>query len=423
MKKQNSSYLVKVIITTALAVGVFGLFGIQTTFAATAKKVTPPKLEISGWVPYWRSATGTKEALDNLSVFQEINPFGYTVKTNGTLFDAMKVSEEPWASFVATAKAKKIRVVPTVMWSNGTAIHKILSNTKTRIALEDEIVATVKKNGFDGIDIDFEGKLAETKPYFSTFLKGLYMRMGNKWVMCTIEARTPLDSRYDTIPKGIEYANDFVAINKYCDRVRFMAYDQGAIDVKLNREANGQPYVPIADTRWVEKTIKEALKTIPAKKISIGVATYGYEYEVVPLSEYGYRYKMKWAFNPRYATELASTLGVTPQRNAAGELSFTYNPNATTELIHEQASSTIEAVSPVGNNQLAALGMMSGTIRNPATSTQTTIKKETTHIVWWSDSQAIQDKIDLAKKLGVRGISIFKVDGGADPKLWEILAQ
>jgi spore germination protein YaaH len=418
MKKQNPSNLSKLVITTTLAVGVFSLLGIQTTFAATT-----PKLEVSGWVPYWRSATGTKEALDNLSVFKEINPFGYTVKTNGTLFDAMKINEEPWASFIATAKTKKIRVVPTVMWSNGAAIHKILSNTKSRIALEDEIAATVKKNGFDGIDIDFEGKLAETRPYFSTFLKGLYARMGNKWVMCTIEARTPLDSRYDTIPKGIEYANDFVAINKYCDRVRFMAYDQGAIDIKLNREANGQPYVPIADTRWVEKTIREAMKTIPAKKISIGVATYGYEYEVIPLSEYGYRYKMKWAFNPRYANELATDLGITPTRNAAGELSFIYNPNATTELIHEKASSTTEAASMTGNNQLAALGILSDGTINVSTTTQSTAKKEITHIVWWSDAEAIQDKIDLAKKLGVRGVSIFKIDGGADPRLWEILAQ
>ena len=58
--------------------------------------------------------------------------------------------------------------------------------------------------------------------------------------MCTIEARTPLDSRYENIPKDIQYANDYVAINKYCDRVRIMTYDQGSIDLKLNAPAQGR---------------------------------------------------------------------------------------------------------------------------------------------------------------------------------------
>ena len=39
----------------------------------------------------------------------------------------------------------------------------------------------------------------------------------------------------------------------------------------------------------------------------------------------------------------------------------------------------------------------------------------------WSDAQAIKSKIDLAKKLGVRGVAIFKIDGGEDPAMWEIL--
>src|SRR3989338_5346968 len=226
--------------------------------------------EVSGWIPYWRSATGTADAIAHISTFKEINPFGYTVKNDGTLFDAMKIDEAPWPEFIKAARAKKVRIIPTVMWSNGEAIHNILSKQKTRIALEDSITALVKEKGFDGIDIDFEGKKAETKNYFSTFLKGLYQRMGKKWVMCTIEARTPLDSRFDTIPKDIQYANDFVEINKYCDRVRLMTYDQGTIDLRLNESALG-PYIPIADTKWVEKVVNLTAKTISKNKLVIGI--------------------------------------------------------------------------------------------------------------------------------------------------------
>jgi spore germination protein len=235
-------------------------------------------------------------------------------------------------------------------------------------------------NGFDGIDIDFENKYAKTKPYFSLFLQGLYARMGKKFVYCSIEARTPPASAFDVIPANLEYANDFRAINKYCDRVELMAYDQGTIDLRLNSAANSAPYIPIADPKWVQKVVTLAAQTIAKSKILIGVPTYGYEYDLVPLTQ-GYRYNIDWAFNPRYATELASELGVMPTRNSAGEMSFVYTPTTT-----------------------------------PSTATTTSLR-----IVWWSDAQAIQDKLKLAKTLGVRGIAIFKLDGGEDPNLWNVL--
>jgi len=39
----------------------------------------------------------------------------------------------------------------------------------------------------------------------------------------------------------------------------------------------------------------------------------------------------------------------------------------------------------------------------------------------WSDAEAIAEKVELARKLGVRGVAVFKFDGGEDPEMWEIL--
>lgn len=379
-----------------------------TAKKAVAKPAPTPALEISGWIPYWRKATGTTEALAHLNTFKEINPFGYTMKNDGTLFDAMKIDEEPWPTLIAAAKAKKIRVIPTVMWSNTENIHRILSNSKTRVALEDEIAALVKEKGFDGIDIDFEGKKAETKKYFSLFLKGLYQRLGNKWLTCAIEARTPLESRYDTIPKDIQFANDYVEINKYCDRVRLMTYDQGTIDIVLNR-ARMAPYIPLSDPAWVAKVVELTAKTISKKKLVIGIATYGYEYQITKLSEYGYRYDLQWAFNPKYAIDLAASLGITPERNAAGEMSFMYRPAAPTT----PTAPTTPATDTGAANVAMAL---SGTAQNAPNAAIT----GPMNIVWWSDAKSIKDKVDLAKSLGVRGVAIFKIDGGMDPASWSV---
>lgn len=352
-----------------------------------ASAATPASLEISGWIPYWRTATGTAEALVNLDTFKEINPFGYTVKINGQLFDPMNIDEEPWTTLIKEAKAKKIRVIPTIMWGNPDAIHAVLSNKILRDAQIADIVNLVNSKGFDGIDIDYEAKYAKTKDYYSIFLKDLYKAMGNKWVMCEVESRTPVTSRYDTVPADYnpnDVANDYVEINKYCDRVRIMAYDQARVDLSLDR-ANPGLYAPVADPKWVEKLVDLASQTISKNKIVIGIPTYGYEYIVSPGGVGGYSYVSDGALNPVYATDIAKALNITPERTSAGELSFIYYPNAT-----------------------------STPINGVKTDTQT-------NLIVWSDAQAIKDKIDLAKKLGVRGVAIFKIDGGADPKMWEVL--
>lgn len=380
------------------------------TKAKTASKPVP--IEVYGWIPYWRTATGTADALAHLSSFTQISPFGFTLKKDGTLFDAAKLTEEPWVSFIKEAQKKKVKVIPTVMSGDGDTIHAILSNSKTRIALEDEIASMVKERGYDGIDIDFEGKKAETRPYFSLFLKGLYQRMGKKWVYCTIEARTPLTSRYDTIPKDIEYANDYKEINKYCDRVNIMAYDQGTIDLRLN-EKNAGPYIPVADTQWVEKVVNEAAKTISKKKLMIGVATYGYEYQFRPLAEEGYRYDRQWAFNPRYATELAASLGLTPTRNSAGELSLVYLSTTTASAA---AASVVTNTDNFTNTVPIATTSFSD-----GGSTAVAANAPVLNILWWSDAKAIADKVALARKLGVRGVAVFKIDGGQDPNIWGVL--
>lgn len=388
-----------------------------STHAAT--KTVP--FEVSGWLPYWRVATSTADVLPRLSSLTAVMPFGYSVKNDGTLFDAYGLgsptsSTSPLAlALVASAKAAKVKVIPTVMWSNGAAIHAILSNKTKRIALEDRIAALAKSQGFDGIGIDFENKYAKTKPYFSLFLQGLYLRMGNKWVYCAIEARTPLSSRYDGVPPAdaTDYANDFIAINKYCDRVQLMTYDQQTVDVTLNKAANGAPYIPVADSAWVEKVVTLAAKTISKKKLVIGVATYGYEWKVTPLSESGYRYDLQWAFNPRYALELAASLGIAPTRNAAGEMSFMYAP--TTTPMEGRDTVPPQDVQQAASVEVSYEGAFAGPMRLDPPPPK--------NILWWSDAQAIQDKIALAKKLGLRGIAIFKLDGGEDQGLWDILPK
>src|SRR3989338_857230 len=376
----------------------YGVYGPRTQ-AALAGASSINQFEFSGWIPYWRTATGTADVLPHLSQLTSVMPFGYTMKNDGTLADTAKLREEPWTSFIAAAKKANVRVVPTVMWGNGETIHRVLSNTATRIALEDEIANVVKQSGFDGIDIDFEAKKHETIDYFSTFLKGLDMRLGNKLLYCTIEARMPLDHRYSPgaviPPDAMDYANDYKEINKYCDRVEIMAYDQGTIDVHLNG-IRSKPYAPVADPAWVETLVTLAAKSISKNKIIVGIPTYGYEYQISLLPDASFEYKVLWPFNPRYAIDIAKKIGITPTRTGAGELGF-----LTTSATSVPAGAEATEAEPT-------------TI--PPASTLISLNYLT-----WSDAKAIADKVALARKLGVRGVAVFKFDGGQDPGMWGVL--
>lgn len=366
--------------------------------------------EVSGWVPDWRAASGTLDVTPHLSQMTSVMPFGYSVSASGHLVDHAKIMQEPWPSFIAAAKAAKVRVIPTVFWGYGTEIHDILSNTQKRIALEDEIAAMVKQNGFDGVDIDFEAKQSKTINYFSTFLKGLYQRMGNKWVYCTVEARMPLVDRFSpgaTIPPdATEYANDYRELNKYCDRVEIMAYDQGTVSVRLNN-ARTAPYAPVADPGWVENIVTLAAQTISRNKIIVGIPTYGYEYLVTPLAG-EYQYERLWAFNPKYAIDIAAKLGITPHRTSANEIGFVYNP------------SVLAAAAPTGSESTQTQQTTPSTSVAQNIGSQVDTKVPFNYMTW-SDAQAMKDKVDLAKKLGLRGVAVFSLGGAEDQGMWSVL--
>lgn len=349
------------------------------------------------WIPYWKKTEGASSTLANLSSVTQISPFAYELQDDGTLKNALKIEAEPWTTLIAEAKKKKVKVYPSILSYPSTATGKkavlaLLADKKKRQAHVKEIALLVKSNKFDGIDIDYENKVAEIKPHFTAFLTELStaLHKDKKQLICTIEPRTPPDSRYATSSKEVlskvEYANDYKVIGKVCDQVRIMAYDQSTDDARLVNQNKliGNFYAPVADIEWVKKVTTIALWDIPAKKIILGVPTYGYKYEFTySTSTNDVKYKRIGSMNFNYADELVKSINQKPIRNVAGELSFTYSTST-------------------GVN-----GEPLGAYKN--------------FLVWYSDSVAIAEKIKLAKLYKLGGVAVFKVDGGNDPLLWNVL--
>lgn len=370
------------------------------SFAATTQ------FYYGGWLPFWEKTGGASDLTDNLEKFHEISPFSYEVNPNGSLIDKLNITQGFWPPWIAALQDLHIKVTPSIAWFDGDAIDTLLSNKKTRIAQEDAITKLVVDRGFDGIDIDYESKLARTKPYFSLFIKGLAIRLHpkKKLLSCTVEPRTPLSSLLDNPPATVQRANDYAALNQYCDEVRIMAYDQGVADLRLNaQKGNGQLYAPVADTDWAAKVIQETLKTISRRKIVLGIPTYGYEYQVTWQPNGVAKYERLRSHSFFTAMDRADNLGMTPARNSAGELGFAY---ATTTYVADVSSGRV--------------GYASSTVPAPEVAA-TMASGMTMRFVTFSDSESVAQKIKLAKQFGLRGVSFFKLDGQQDPYIWEVM--
>lgn len=338
--------------------------------AGTASLAATKKLSYAAWVPYWKKTAGTAETKNNLNKLAEISPFSYTVNQKGEVIDTAKIDSAPWPDLLAAARAQKVKILPSILWNDSAAIDRVLSGAKTRSVHEDDIMGEVIGRNFDGIDIDYENKYASTSPSFTLFLKelGTSLHAKGKTLSCTIEARTPPASRYLTVPKKLEYANDYKALNKYCDQVRLMAYDQGAIDIKLNMARRlGGFYYPIADPTWVRKVLDLAVKDISPKKIMLGVATYGYELEVTDKTKY-YDYRQIRSLSYKDLLALAAATKRPLTRDNAGELALTYTSTTTGKM----------------------------------------------RFATFSDATAIAAKVRIANLYGLRGVAIFKIDGESD---------
>lgn len=367
-------------------------------------------LEVSGWIPYWRDGEGIKDAKKHLREIDAVYPFAFTVTTKGELRDQAGLDERDWTRFIREAEKKNVEIIPTVMWSDGASIHTVLSNPISRKAHVEEIAEMVEDGDFAGVGIDYESKKSETIDYFSAFLKELKAELGRKILTCTIEARTPPTSLYreGQVPAVIRYANDYTEIAKHCDRVEIMAYDQQRADLMLNREKNGLPYIPVADADWVEKVIQLALKDIPKEKIILGIPTYGHHWAVTVEPDWFRDYKKIGALNVPDILDLAKEYKVKPTRNKAGEMSFTYVPKSAGTDVKKALKVAKNAPGDEVAKKALAYANKTG-------------KEVTFNIAWYSDAEAMKEKIDLAEKYDLRGVALFKIDGEEDQKVWRYL--
>ncbi len=235
---------------------------------ALGATAAPPRRIVSGWLPYWSSAASTASVVANADLFTDVSPFWYAAHRSGNVSSIeQQVSNSSKSTYLPQLQAAGIRVLPTI--TDGMAAHSMaatLSTVPTRTAFVNQIVSLVVSNGYDGIDLDFEGfafkdgrsTWATTRPLWVAFVKQLGAGLHAHGKLLSVT------TGYLTSPTTGYWVYDWAGIGPSIDRLRVMTYD-------YHVSAAG----PIAPFSWVDAVAKFAASQVASGKVQIGVASYG----------------------------------------------------------------------------------------------------------------------------------------------------
>jgi spore germination protein YaaH len=380
----------------ALAIGLVTVLMMAATGSsapASAADGGPNHRGLSGWVPYWEDTDGRASFLDNSDLFEELSPFWHSA-AGGPGDIVLKASPSSLAPVIQAARSRGVPVVPTITDGNGPLVMAgYLADPVTRSQHVDAIVALVGANGYDGIDIDYEGfafndgkvNWAAIQPNWVAFVQELGAKLHAQSRRLTVSV-PPIYFAADgkTVLGYTVY--DWANIIASVDRLRVMTYDWSV-------GAAG----PISPSSYVQRTIAYAQSIgVPMSKVQIGIPLYGRDWVTKQVGTCSA--PSRRSVTNRDIDALIAERGATPSRDgSSGELTFTY-----TETIIGTGEPTTPDPQPPG--PIPPLGGI-GT----ATATQGAVRMSKctrTRTVWYLDAVAIADRAARATDAGA-GVAVW----------------
>jgi spore germination protein len=251
-----------------LAVVVAVLFSHATRHSAgeASAAAPPPHRTLTAWLATWDNGAGYRQVLAHASEFRLASPYWFSTTANPGIIAG--TSNPVW---VRALHAKGIKVVPTVGsdWSPDRAQHVFTSPALTREHVT-ALVRLVNSNGFDGIDLDYEGfawpsTVAQTRTIrhaFAGFVTQLCAQLHDASKLCSITLG-PVTA------DGPRIVSNYHAIGRAADLVRLMCYDLHGPWSKPG---------PVSTTAWTDRVLTYAVSQIPRTKVELDVPTYGYQW-------------------------------------------------------------------------------------------------------------------------------------------------
>lgn len=149
---------------------------------------------------------------------------------------------------------------------NNYLIHRMLINEQSRNNLISNIVETILRMGYEGVNIDFEFILLEDRDIFTQFVGEVTNAVNELGYQVTVDL-APKTSGTQT---GLLYeGKDYMGLGNASNRTFIMTYEWGY---------TYGPAMAVAPIDKVRQVLEYAITQIPGEKISMGIPNYGYDF-------------------------------------------------------------------------------------------------------------------------------------------------
>lgn len=235
--------------------------------------------EVFGFAPYWNK---DKLGQVNFGTLTTLSYFGVPVLNDGTLDESdpgyITFLSDTMTKVFQKAHAAGTRVVLTVTQMDNNTITSFLDSSDAQKSAIDQIIATVKARGIDGVNVDFEylgdpGSFYRTQ--FSQFVADLTTKMHQEMPRSQVTV-----SVYALAARGGKLY-DIASLGKSADEIFMMAYD-----FAVAGSDNAAPTAPLYGYKEgkysydISTAVADFLRLMPANKLVLGVPYYGYNYLV-----------------------------------------------------------------------------------------------------------------------------------------------
>jgi spore germination protein len=230
-----------------------------------------PAILVVGSLPFWNLTEGPNVVLANRGSFNEVSPWIYGIARNGQIVPQVPERAAETAAGMEQLRRSGITLVPTIAnVTNGQWAYEpvaaMLHDPAAMTRHIKDVVALVQREGYAGIDIDYEDLRAADRELFATFVTRLASALHDKNKILSIAVFAKSTNAGED---QRNVAQDYAAIGEAADEVRLMAYDY---------HWAGSTPGPVAPITWVRQVLDYAKTQIPAEKIVLGVPVSGYDW-------------------------------------------------------------------------------------------------------------------------------------------------
>lgn len=302
-------------------------------------------------------------------------------------------------TLVRFAKSRGIRVLPSLFTTSGWTNHRVLTDQATTARVVGQLVDYIVSEGYDGLDIDLEGVQAGDRQALTAFVATISkeLRSRGKMITMAVPAKT-----YDATT-GWAGAYDYAGLAAHVDYFTIMAY---AYTTSSSQPGSTAPYT------WVEKVATFACSQIPPAKVLLGVAFYGYDWN---LTMGGRARALTYPQAEAIVNAYGASVAVDPTTKSA---TFAYTARLSDPPIQWPS------VPPV-NHEIKSRTRPPCPLYTPApTPTPTVVPTPAPiqqHVVWMENKATVGARLDIARRFGTGGVAAWRL-GQEDPGVWSLLS-